>query len=234
MKKLISLLFLFSLSSLALAESKSFPEPFGLTWGMSEAALIKADFSKTGPSDDFNVFTSVSTPKAWSKADDYIALTYRGSLVKVAAHSKKFSSDLYGSEGKAEYENIKALLTRKYGAPESASERSGLKLYKDADEFYQCLKYDGCGFYFALLRSIKAILPCSWKGCHEVRAIFLSPTKAQGFIRQKKRLISRILPLTQKRFKEPYDAQFLYQTSFYVGNRVAEFRCFSKKSERRS
>jgi len=94
MKKLISLLFLFSLSSLALAESKSFPEPFGLTWGMSEADLVKAGFTRSGPVDDFNILSSVSAPKAWSKADDYMAVTYKGKLVKVIASSKPFTSDL--------------------------------------------------------------------------------------------------------------------------------------------
>ena len=111
MKKMIKLLFLFSLSSLALAESKSFPEPFGLRWGMSEAELIKVGFTRSGPTEDFNVLSSVSAPKAWSKADDYMAVTYKGKLVKVIASSKPFTSDLYGSKAKADYSQIKSLLS---------------------------------------------------------------------------------------------------------------------------
>ena len=102
MKKLIAFFYLISLSFLSFAESASFPEPFGLQWGMSESALVKAGFHKSGPSGDFNVFTSVAAPKAWSKADDYIALTYQGKLVKVVAWSKPFTGDIHGSQPKAD------------------------------------------------------------------------------------------------------------------------------------
>ena len=164
MKKLISLLFLFSLSSLALAESKSFPEPFGLTWGMSEADLIKVGFTRSGPVEDFNILSSVSAPKAWSKADDYMAVTYKGKLVKVIASSKPFTSDLYGSEAKASYSQIKSLLSKKYGEPKTSWERVGLDLYKDSDEFYQCLKYDGCGQYISLYEYAGGYISLQIKG----------------------------------------------------------------------
>jgi len=45
MKKLLAFLSLFSLSFLSFAESIAFPDPFGLRWGMSEAALVKAGFT---------------------------------------------------------------------------------------------------------------------------------------------------------------------------------------------
>ncbi len=42
------------------------------------------------------------------------------------------------------------MLTKKYGKPSSHLEISGQELYKDYDEFYQCLGYSGCGAYFSV------------------------------------------------------------------------------------
>ena len=38
-------------------------------------------------------------------------------------------------------------LTEKYGKPKSSYHNVGVRLFKDPDEFYQCLAYDGCGFW---------------------------------------------------------------------------------------
>ncbi|MBB1488632.1 hypothetical protein [Oceanospirillum sediminis] len=148
--KILPLILLASSFSVMVSAAEPFPEPFGLNWGMTESQLKKSGFKSASPAGKFNVLTSVSTPKAWSRADTYMAVTYRKKLVKVIAHSRAFTSDIYGRDGKALYNQVKSLLIQKYGEPKRSHERTGLALYDDADEFYQCLKYSGCGNYISL------------------------------------------------------------------------------------
>ncbi len=54
-------------------------------------------------------------------------------------------NDALGSNGKSKYARLKDMLSRKYGLPENSYEYSGCDVYTEADEFYQCLAYDGCG-----------------------------------------------------------------------------------------
>ena len=145
--RLIFLLFLFQCFSVS---ANDFPAPFGLSWGMSINALNKVGFKNAGASGGFQFLESVTTPKPWSKGDEYLAVIYKNKLVKVIVYSKKITGDLYGREGKKLYGNVKSLLTNKYGEPRDSTELVGLKLYKDSDEFYQCLKYSGCGHYMTV------------------------------------------------------------------------------------
>lgn len=133
--------------------AEPFPEPFGLSWDMPDDNLREHGFTFVEESSgDFNVFTSVSVPKAWSKGETYLALTYNDQLVKVAALSVDITDDIYGSEGKAMYNQMKSLLTKKYGAPSDHFEFTGRELYDEADEFYQCLEYSGCGVYVSIFQ----------------------------------------------------------------------------------
>lgn len=149
MIRIILVLITASLPLVASGQS-SFPAPFGLSWEMSEAELKEAGFTHANESNGFTLYSSVSAPKSWSKADVYIAIVYKGQLVKVSANSTDFTDDIYGTEGKKVYNQMKALLTKKYGAPLQSIERVGLKLYDDPDDFYQCLDYSGCGMYVSL------------------------------------------------------------------------------------
>ena len=56
------------------------------------------------------------------------------------------------------------MLSKKYGAPKSSWEQVGLDLYKDSDEFYQCLKYDGCGQYVSLYEYAGGYISLQIKG----------------------------------------------------------------------
>ena len=148
MKRVIFLMSLM-LMSLGVRAVDGFPDPFGLTWGMSEASLVKLGFARSSSdSGPLHVLTSKIAPKPWSQAETYVAVTYNDRLVKVVALSRSFSADIMGSEGKAAYEKINNVLTNKYGQPAKHMEEVGLKLYTEYDEFYQCLKYAGCGAYF--------------------------------------------------------------------------------------
>lgn len=44
----------------------------------------------------------------------------------------------------------KEALSKKYGKPEVSFEGAGLDFYKKSDEFYQSLKYYGCGYYVSV------------------------------------------------------------------------------------
>ena len=58
--------------------------------------------------------------------------------------SKNIDDDITGSKGKELYSKIKSSLTNKYGDSKNY-EYTGRKIYDEYDEFYQCLKYSGCG-----------------------------------------------------------------------------------------
>lgn len=157
---------LFLVSALSQA-ADTFPVPFGLGWGMSEADLEEIGFSQVDDSEGFGVFTSVSAPKAWSKAENYVAVTYKGKLVKAAATSTDITDDIYGSEGKKIYIQVKELLTKKYGQPSSNYEMVGGKMYDESDEsdeFYQCLDYSGCGAYVSIFNYAGGIISVQLKG----------------------------------------------------------------------
>ena len=163
MNKLATVLVVAALPLLANAQAE-FPAPFGLTWDMSVSELKAVGFSHTTDSDGFAMYSSVSVPKAWSKAETYLAMVYKGRLVKVAAVSTDFTGDTYGSEGKKVYGQMKALLTKKYGAPDTSLERIGIKLYDEADEFYQCLEYSGCGYYTSIFSYAGGTIGVQLKG----------------------------------------------------------------------
>lgn len=63
--------------------------------------------------------------------------------------SQDVTNDITGSSGKKLYFKAKDSLTKKYGEPK-AYEQIGTKLYKKYDEFYQCLRYAGCGMWTSL------------------------------------------------------------------------------------
>jgi len=130
--------------------SEEFPAPFGLTWKMSEKELRSHGFSDVSNTGGLTIMQSFSAPKAWSKAEKYYAVTYEGKLVKAIAISKSFIDDVYGIKGKELYNQMKSILTKKYGAPTNSYEVVGNALYDDPDEFYQCLGYSGCGSYLAI------------------------------------------------------------------------------------
>lgn len=75
--------------------------------------------------------------------------------------SKNIASDPFGSEGKARYSELKSILEEKYGSPTHEMEWIGLTLFKESDEFYQCLAYNGCGMWassFAGPQDISVVL----------------------------------------------------------------------------
>ena len=98
-----------------------------------------------------------SLPKDLTIAEFYyLIFVTEKHLQKIVMSSKDIKNDLYGSEGKKKYEKIKMSLRKKYGSPTQELETSGLKLWDDPDEFYQCLDYSGCGYWTSVFKDKKS------------------------------------------------------------------------------
>lgn len=138
--------------SSALLALEKYPQPFGLKWHLMEEDLVSLGFEKIHSQGDFSTLSSFATPKPWSQAEEYTTITYKGRLVKVVARSRVIDKDLNGAEGKVLYSQVKDLMISKYGDPAESIQTTGLVKHTDPDEFYQCLKYAGCGTYRTIFR----------------------------------------------------------------------------------
>jgi hypothetical protein len=119
---------------------------FGLRWGMSPqefgSAFDEIDRETEG---DLLLITSSGTPDALPSNTDFLqAIFWEDRLIKFTWASDNFTGDLDGSEGKKAYSALAETLTRKHGRGEEITV-SGRELYEEPDEFYECMKYDGCG-----------------------------------------------------------------------------------------
>lgn len=147
-----SLVFLLC-SSGAIAD-EGFSAPLGLKWGQSQETLTK-DYGATPAAKNDNrlkIFLVSNPPIKVSGFDEfYGVIDDKYGLVKVIV-IENIDGDAYGSKGLEEYKKIKEVITKKYGKPISKYEYSGRELYKENDEFYQCLAYQGCGSYSSFFK----------------------------------------------------------------------------------
>lgn len=103
--------------------------------------------------DNQTVVTATTAPAPWEPGATYILHYYKGRLLKITAISEHITDDIYGRVGKEKFNNLVSVFTERYGKPSSSVQHTGLKLYQEADEFYQCLKYKGCGMYSAIFET---------------------------------------------------------------------------------
>ena len=141
-------IFLFAVFVSSTQAATEVQAPFGFAWNQTESDLRRRGFEmacstlKDVPVESCKVSTS---PKKFSKADFFLIFFVPGEgLQKVAMYGKDITDDPYGSSGKEQYSALKASLTKKYGAPKTY-EWGATELYKDSDEFYECLAYQTCG-----------------------------------------------------------------------------------------
>jgi len=124
---------------------------FGLKWGMSPEQVKKLNVILTHhhSNNNFHFYRTESLPKSLKDVDFYILLFDENkSLVKIVMATKNTSGDAYGIEGKKRFSEIESLLKKKYKSIDSYKV-VGKKLYDEPDEFYQCLKYQGCGMWYS-------------------------------------------------------------------------------------
>lgn len=122
---------------------------FGLKWGMTPATIKKLGISlvKKEADRNFEDYTAKSLPKNISDVEFYLLRFSDGKLVKLVAFSENITGDITGSQGKEKFEVLRNVLQKKYGASTTPKryQYTGNELYKEYDEFYQCLAYSGCG-----------------------------------------------------------------------------------------
>lgn len=128
--------------------------PFGFEWGQNLDEIEKITGSKADLELLWGRVHSIDTKSAPSTPPDTHSISLSVDpelgLGRVIWYSTIIFSDAFGRKGKENYQKYKALLSKKYGKPDVSVERFGLKLWDKADEFYQCLAYDGCGGYMAI------------------------------------------------------------------------------------
>jgi len=119
----------------------------GFKWGMSaqDVRATGANLKKEETDKNLELYEASSVPKPLSEFETYMLTFSDGKLVKILAIGKKISDDPTGSRGKERFETLASAMKEKYGKPTNNYQRIGTMLYKEYDEFYQCLAYSGCG-----------------------------------------------------------------------------------------
>jgi len=147
--KYIYAFFLLTLSGYSFSEISA---PSEMQWGQSQSDLKRSGLliTECKKSGELEYCLASGHDKAISFAEAYYLYFLPSyGLQKVLVIGKDITGDLYGSEGKTTYNKVKNSLIKKYpeadGYKHSSFEYTGSKLYNESDEFYQCLKYDGCG-----------------------------------------------------------------------------------------
>lgn len=139
---------------------------FGLRWGMSVAEVKAAGVILTKTRGDRNMesYKTPSMPKNLSDLESYSLIFADGKLAKMWGTGKNITDDPSGSSGKERFETLRTALLQKYGQPSLNSQTVGNKLFKENDEFYQCLKYSGCGLWVSAFETPDKLVSIELKG----------------------------------------------------------------------
>jgi hypothetical protein len=124
---------------------------FGLSWGMTPEQVTAAGtlMKKEKHLINTTIYSADALPMNMNQADYYIL--YFGDdegLAKIIVLTKKITGDIYGTDGKDRFNDIVEILDKKY-TRKDVHNYIGLTTYKKDNEFYQCLAYDGCGYWAA-------------------------------------------------------------------------------------
>lgn len=130
---------------------------FGLKWKMSpnDIELLGVELEPVHSDMNFYAYITKSLPKNFSITKNYM-LIFDGdsSLVKIYMYSKTIEDNFYGTEGKKVFskflENLKTIAVLD---DKSTFMKTGMILYENNNEFYKCLSYKGCGYWYAILRN---------------------------------------------------------------------------------
>ena len=130
--------------------------PFGVDWGMSmsslKAAGAECELNERNV-EGFDTYQCAKLVKPFSNADFYLVYAHPTQGVqRVSMLGDTIIDDPYGFEGLDRYKAYKSALTKKYGEPTDSYEYKGEALYRDADEFYECIDYTGCGSHVSIFK----------------------------------------------------------------------------------
>ncbi len=140
-------------AALPTIEAPKGPAPFGLDWGMQISALTARDIpvqSQT-KSGNLTVVTVTETPQTLE--DTYlVSLLFdaQQGLVKVRWIGNDVEGDATGKLGRRKYAEVRKFVVETYGEPADEALVIGTRLFDQDDEFYQCLRYEGCGIWSAI------------------------------------------------------------------------------------
>jgi len=154
MKRSILISATLAISSIAFAADGD-DAMLGFKWGMS-VQDVKAAGSRLEKKDtnrSLEIYEVSSVPKPLSDFEIYMLIFADGKLVKISAVGNDISGDPTGIKGKEQFKVLENTMKEKYGDPKHSYKRIGSKLYKEYDEFYQCLAYDGCGTWASIFET---------------------------------------------------------------------------------
>tara|TARA_B100000768_G_C11235035_1_gene356845 strand:+ start:651 stop:1292 length:642 start_codon:yes stop_codon:yes gene_type:complete len=136
--------------------------PSQLDWGKTKTQMIMSGYQlescKFALDNAIEYCRVNNIKKPISFAETYTIYFVDGyGLMKAFVQGKDITNDTYGSDGKSQYQKIKSSLITKYpdidGYQTQSFEWTARKLYKESDEFYECLNYDGCGSHISYIYS---------------------------------------------------------------------------------
>jgi len=128
---------------------------FGLSWGMTPEQVKAAGVELIDEKADVNgvMYRTKSLPQNLPDADFYVLLFgKKEGLAKIVSLLKDITDDAYGIAGKKRFKELSQTLSKKY-KKEKDYIYTGMKLYDEYDEFYQCLAYQGCGSHATVFSS---------------------------------------------------------------------------------
>lgn len=130
--------------------------PFGLKWGINSDILLKSrvKLDLKEKIKNVSIYNASSLPKQMTDTDNMVLFfdSHYG-LSKILWIGSNIPNDAYGTSGKDKYIRMMMSLTDKYGEPTERIEYIGENLYKNSDEFYECLNYSGCGAFISLWKT---------------------------------------------------------------------------------
>lgn len=144
MRRLLAIIFLLTTSTTFANEML---DDLGLAWGETQKTLTEKNFNLTKCSTIKKITSCEVIHSAEGVAFGALYILFfdqSAGLQKIQMPIRYIEEDATGKEGKSLYSELKKYLTKRYDKPKSY-EYVGRKLYGGYDEFYQCLKYDGCG-----------------------------------------------------------------------------------------
>ena len=139
---------------------------FGLRWGMTPAQVQAFGVTLINTENDrgLDLYKTTSLPKNVSDAESYSLTFFNGRLVKLWVVTKNITGDPTGAKGKERFGAFRSALAAKYGESAHNRQISGVALYTEWDEFYQCLAYSGCGIWASIFETNDKIVGIEIKG----------------------------------------------------------------------
>lgn len=130
-------------------------ELFGLKWGMSVDEVKRVTGSQLRASTNVHGLKGYATDyikNGLSDAETYVFAFYHDGLIKIALATKSFVSDPFGTAGKKRFEELYKIAEDSGYTEVDIYRIFGTKLFDEPDEFYECMRYNGCGAWAAFMK----------------------------------------------------------------------------------